>query len=78
MHEWMQLQRMKITDDSATAKELDYSLRRWSVLTRFLDDGQLPIDNNWIENKIRPIAIGRKNTGYLRAPCGQASVRLRS
>ena len=70
MHEWMQLQRQKITDGSATAKALDYSLRRWSALTRFLDDGQLPIDNNWIENQIRPIAIGRKNwlfAGSLRA-----------
>ena len=61
MHEWMQLQRQKITDGSATAKALDYSLRRWGALTRFLDDGQLPIDNNWIENQIRPIAIGRNN-----------------
>ena len=36
----------------------------------FLDDGQLPIDNNWAENQIRPIAIGRKNwpfAGSLRA-----------
>ena len=28
---------------------------------RFLDDGALPIDNNWIENRIRPIALGRSN-----------------
>jgi transposase len=39
------------------AKALDYSLRRWVALTRFVDDGQLPVDNNWIENQIRPIAI---------------------
>jgi hypothetical protein len=43
------------------AKALDYSLRRWSALTRFLSDGQLPVDNNHIENQIRPIAIGRNN-----------------
>ena len=61
MHEWMMLQRQKITDGSATAKALDYSLRRWGALTRFLGDGKLPIDNNWAENQIRPIAIGRKN-----------------
>ena len=71
MHEWMQLQRKKITDGSATAKELDYSLRRWSALTRFLDDGQLPIDNNWIENKIRPIAIGRKKLVICGLPAGR-------
>ena len=77
MHEWMQLQRQKITDGSATAKALDYSLRRWGALTRFLDDGQLPIDNNWIENQIRPIAIGRKNwlfAGSLRAGQRAAAV----
>lgn len=77
MHEWMQLQRQKITDGSATAKALDYSLRRWGALTRFLDDGQLPIDNNWIENQIRPIAIGRGNwlfAGSLRAGQRAAAV----
>ncbi|WP_284189670.1 transposase domain-containing protein, partial [Zoogloea oryzae] len=36
----------------------------------YLTDGRIPIDNNWIENQIRPIAIGRKNwlfAGSLRA-----------
>ena len=70
LHWWMMLNRQKITDGSATAKALDYSLRRWSALTRFVDDGHLPIDNNHIENQIRPIAIGRNNwffAGSLRA-----------
>jgi hypothetical protein len=59
--EWMLLQRQKITDGSATAKALDYSLKRWGALTQFLDDGHLPNDNNKIENQICPIAIGRNN-----------------
>ena len=70
LHEWMLLQRQKVPEGSATAKALDYSLRRWVALTRFVDDGQLPIDNNWIENQIRPIALGRSNwlfAGSLRA-----------
>ena len=78
-HQWMLLQRQKITDGSATAKALDYSLKRWGALTQFLDDGQLPIDNNWIENQIRPIAIGRSNwlfAGSLRA--GQRSAAVMS
>jgi transposase len=61
LQQWIVLQRQKITDGSATAKALDYSLKRWVALTRFLDNGQMPIDNNWIENQIRPIAIGRNN-----------------
>jgi hypothetical protein len=76
-HQWMLLQRQKITDGSATAKALDYSLKRWTALTQFLDDGQLPIDNNWIENQIRPIAIGRSNwmfAGSLRAGQRAAAV----
>ena len=36
-------------------------MRRWGALTRFLDDGQLPIDNNWVENQIQPVAVGRSN-----------------
>lgn len=62
---------------SAMARALDYRLKRWGALTRFLDDGQLPIDNNWAENQIRPIAIGRKNwlfAGSLRAGQRAAAV----
>jgi transposase len=75
--QWMLLQRQRITDGSATAKALDYSLKRWDALTRFVGDGQLPIDNNWIENQIRPIAIGRNNwlfAGSLRAGQRAAAV----
>ena len=75
--QWMLLQRQKITDGSATARALDYSLKRWVALTQFLDEGQLPIDNNWIENQIRPIAIGRNNwlfAGSLRAGQRAAAV----
>ena len=57
LHQWMILQRQKLPDSSATARALDYSLRRWTALTRFAGDGQLPVDNNWIENQIRPIAM---------------------
>lgn len=77
LQDWMRLQRMKITDGSATAKALDYSLKRWAALTRYLEDGQLPIDNNWCENQIRPIAIGRNNwlfAGSLRAGQRAAAV----
>ena len=60
LHAWMLAQRAQVIP-GATAKALDYSLRRWQALTRYIDDGQLPIDNNQIENRMRPIAIGRKN-----------------
>jgi hypothetical protein len=59
-----------VPEGSATARAINYSLGRWGPLTRYLDDGHLPIDNNWAENQIRPIAIGRNNwlcAGSLRA-----------
>jgi transposase len=77
LHQWLTQQRHKVPDGSATAKAIDYSLRRWTALTRFLDDGDLPIDNNWVENQIRPIAIGRSNwlfAGSLRAGKRAAAV----
>lgn len=77
LQQWMTLQRQKLPDSSATARALDYSLRRWTALTCFAGDGQLSVDNNWIENQIRPIAIGRANwlfAGSLRAGQRAAAV----
>lgn len=59
LYEWMMAQRKLVSEGSAIAKALDYSLKRWEALTRYLDDGHVPIDNNWVENQIRPWAIGR-------------------
>jgi transposase len=61
LHEWMQAQRELVPEGSATARALDYSLKRWVALTRYLDDGAVPIDNNPVENTIRPWALGRSN-----------------
>jgi len=77
LREWLLLQRQKATEGTAIAKAIDYSLGRWPALMRFLDDGALPIDNNWIENRIRPIALGRSNwlfAGSLRAGKRAAAV----
>ena len=77
MHGWLVKTRMQITDGSATAAAIDYSLRRWEALKRYIDDGRWPIDNNHIEGQIRPIALGRKNwlfAGSLRAGQRAAAV----
>jgi transposase len=76
---WLILQRQKVPEGSATARAIDYSLNRWTALTRYLGDGRLPADNNWIENRIRPIALGRANwlfAGSLRA--GQRAAAIMS
>ena len=46
---------------------------RWQKLTRFLDDVEVEIDTNLVENRVRPIAIGRKN--YLFAGSHEAAQR---
>jgi transposase len=58
---------------SATAKALEYNLRRWEALTRFVDDGNLPVDNNHLEGQIRPIVVGKHNWLFA-SSCAQASV----
>ena len=60
-HDWLRQTRLKIADGSAAAKALDYSLKRWPALIRYASTGHLPIDNNPVENCIRPIALGKKN-----------------
>ncbi|WP_434603924.1 IS66 family transposase [Pseudomonas sp. R1-7] len=61
LHDWMLAQRDLVPNGSTTAKALDYSLKRWVALTRYLNDGAVPIDNNQVENQIRPWALGRSN-----------------
>ena len=77
LHRWLVLHRHRATDGTAMAGAIDYSLRRWAALTQFLADPAVPIDNNRVENRIRPIAIGRSNwlfAGSLRAGQRAAAV----
>ncbi|MGA2179190.1 MAG: IS66 family transposase [Verrucomicrobiota bacterium] len=46
---------------SLLGQAMDYALGQWSTLTVYLDDGRVEIDNNLVENAIRPTAIGKKN-----------------
>jgi transposase len=58
---WLDELRPQVAGNSGTANAMDYTLRRWPALACYADDGAYPIDNNPIENAIRPIALGRKN-----------------
>jgi len=44
LRQWLTRQRGQVPDGSATRKAIDYSLGRWAALTRYLEDGDLPID----------------------------------
>jgi transposase len=61
LHAWLRLERTRVPDGGGIAGALDYSLRRWEALGRFLLDGAVSIDNNHIENLMRPWAMGRNN-----------------
>jgi hypothetical protein len=60
LHAWLQLERQRVPEGSAIAKAIDYSLRRWQALSRFLHDGDVSPHNNHLENLLRPWAVGRK------------------
>ena len=58
---WLREQRARVSKNSDTGKAINYSLKRWAALTRFLDDGRLCMSNNAAERELRAVAIGRKN-----------------
>jgi len=70
---WMKEQYVQVLPKSAIGKALAYSIERWDKLSRYTEDGMLNIDNNPVENSIRPVAIGRKN--YLFAGSHEAAKR---
>lgn len=70
---WLKKNITEVLPKSAIGKAIAYSLSRWARLRRYIDDGRYEIDNNPIENSIRPVALGRKN--YLFAGSHEAAQR---
>lgn len=60
LHAWLEVERARVPDGSGIAGAIDYSLNRWTALSRFLLDGDVSVDNNSLENLMRPWAMGRK------------------
>jgi transposase len=63
----------KVLPQSKIGKAISYTLGMWHRLERYFEDGRYEIDNNWVENSIRPVALGRKN--YLFAGSHDAAQR---
>jgi transposase len=70
---WMTQTYIQAIPKSPIGKAIAYSLQRWDKLIIYTTDGSLNIDNNPVENAIRPVAIGRKN--YLFAGSHDAAQR---
>ena len=70
---WISEQVKQVLPKSRIGKAMLYSINRWDGLSEYLQDGLLEIDNNLIENLIRPVALGRKN--YLFAGSHKGAAR---
>jgi transposase len=74
LKEWIEEECIKVTPKSPIGKAMSYTQNQWPKLKRVLEDGRLELDNNPVENKIRPLALGRKN--YLFAGSHPAAQRI--
>jgi transposase len=61
MRAWLDEVLPQVPPTTLTGKALNYLHSQWPKLDRYLDDSRLYIDNNWVENAIRPFVVGRKN-----------------
>ena len=75
----LEIEKPRTLPKSAFGKAINYTLERWDMLNEYLDHHALEIDNNLVENAIRPTAIGKKNWLFFGSPnSGQDSAILYS
>jgi len=67
---WLDSERVLALPKSPIGKAVMYALNNWEALNRFVEDGNLTIDNNRAENALRKIAVGRKNWLFLGSETG--------
>lgn len=67
---WLDHHLTKTSEQGKIGKAIRYCLSNWNELTGYLKDGRIEIDNNLIENAIRPFALGRKNWLFMGSPKG--------
>jgi transposase len=70
---WLDKNKPSGTPKSGIGKAIHYTLKRWDGLVHYTTDGNVEIDNNWVENSIRPVTLGRKN--YLFAGSHEGAAR---
>jgi transposase len=58
---WLKKESIQVLPKSLIGKAIGYMLGQWEYLKGYIDDGRFEIDNNLVENAIRPVALGRKN-----------------
>lgn len=79
LREWLDKRKSGVPPKSKLGEALAYLDKYWPKLVRYVERGDLPIDNNRAENAIRPFVIGRKNWLFSDTPAGaHASARIYS
>ena len=58
---WLETTRTRLSSRSDIASAIRYALSRWAALVHYVEDGTIAIDNNPVEQAMRPVALGRKN-----------------
>ncbi|MBS0001443.1 MAG: transposase [Cyclobacteriaceae bacterium] len=58
LRQWMEDQYKQVLPKSGIRQALFYALNHWERLIRYVEDGRYQIDNNWVENAIRPVVLG--------------------
>jgi transposase len=77
LERWLRLKLDRHRPTSAMGSAISYTLSLWPQLLRYRDDGRLEIDNNLVENAIRPTALGKKNWLFIGHPeAGERSAIL--
>lgn len=67
---WLDYHHLKTSEQGKIGKAIRYCIIHWPELTSYIKDGRVEIDNNLIENAIRPFALGRKNWLFSGSPAG--------
>ena len=70
MKDWLDASLNKVPATLKTGEAINYALQQWPKLVRVLEDGRIPLDTNFIESRIRPFTIGRKNWIFSDTPAG--------
>lgn len=70
---WLDLRMDQVPKKSLIGEAIRYTLGQWPKLSRFLDDGRIAMHNNFVENMIRPFAVGRKAWLFADTPEGAAA-----
>ena len=65
LHQYLENIREEVLPKSEAGQAVAYALKNWTALTRYLEDGDLSIDNNHTERSLRGIAVGRRNWTFV-------------